>query len=72
MASLIGVCCDAEGKDMWMRKVGKYLAIQIWSPNMAKDISKNVSILNGGIYFRCEIIKSISYFCHIVLSISKY
>jgi len=28
---------------------GKYLAIQIWSPNTANVISSNVSILNGGL-----------------------
>jgi len=44
MASPIGVCCEAEGsgerKEMRVRKVGsgKYLAIQIWSPNTAKAI----------------------------------
>jgi len=31
------------------RKVGKYLAIHIWSPNMAKAISSNVSIRNDGL-----------------------
>jgi len=28
---------------------GKYLAIQIWSPNKADAISSNVSILKGGL-----------------------
>jgi len=53
MASPIGVCCEAEGnrerEEMGMRKVEKYLAIQIWSPNTANAISSNVSILNGGL-----------------------
>jgi len=46
MASPIGVCCETEGnggrKEMAMTKVGKYLAIKIWSPNTAKAISSNV------------------------------
>jgi len=53
MASPIRVCCEAEGngerKNMGMRKVGKYLAIQIWSSNTAKTISSNFLILNGGL-----------------------
>jgi len=60
MASPIGVCCGCHSlvaggsgkrKEMRMRKVGsgKYLAIQIWSPNTAKAISSNISILNGGL-----------------------
>lgn len=28
-------------------KVGEYLAIQVWSPNTVKAISRNVSILNA-------------------------
>jgi len=33
---------SGERKKMGMRKVGRYLAIQIWSLNTAKAISSNI------------------------------
>lgn len=43
----IEVFYETEENEMMERKVKRYLAIQIWSPDTAKAISGNFSILNG-------------------------